>query len=221
MGYFVHDHEYAQGYMRAFKRYFSCNKLEAQVVLAKSVSIMYLPKAMKRLEAIEADPKRFSHDWIRQRGCAYLDKSLYVKHLSNLFEHFGREQVHVVFFEDVKSDPIRVCRMLFSLFDDLDATFVPDVKKRFNPAALPRSKRLALLTSTNLGLPIIRRALRRLLPDHMVDGFRDILQRLNERNFTPLPIRPETRTYLINYFKPFNDKLGELLGKDLSHWNEP
>ena len=62
--------------------------------------------------------------------------------------------------------------------------------------------------------------LRRLLPDRLADGARDAIQRLNEKEFKPPPMRPETRDELLDYFRPGNAQLGELLGRDLSPWNQ-
>ena len=38
-------------------------------------------------------------------------------------------------------------------------------------------------------------------------------------NSTPPLLNPETREQQMAYFKPFNEQLAELLGRDLSAWN--
>jgi len=43
--------------------------------------------------------------------------------------------------------------------------------------------------------------------------------KFNEREFAPPPINPSTKETLIEYFKPYNEQLSELLDRDLSHWN--
>jgi len=50
MMYFAVDDIYAQGYERAFQRYFSHRINHQKVILAKNVGIMYLPKATRRLQ---------------------------------------------------------------------------------------------------------------------------------------------------------------------------
>ena len=45
--------------------------------------------------------------------------------------------------------------------------------------------------------------------------------KLEERNLKPVkypPMAPETRASLADHFRPGNEKLSALLGRDLSHW---
>jgi hypothetical protein len=169
-------------------------------------------------EAIEADPERFGHDRARQHHCAYLYRSLYAQHLANLLHYFSREQIHVFLMEEIRQDAVAVCRRLYGLFEGLDPAFEPHTGQRHNRAARPRSQSLARLTSSRNVLPSLKRVIRRLLPQPFVESVRDALQQMNERQFMPPPMRPETRARLDRYFAPHNAELSELLGRDLSHW---
>ncbi len=259
MMYFVNDAEYELGYPRAYHRYFQCEQKEGVVLLAKSVGILDVPDAMKRLrdhnpdvrlvltfrhpvdraysafwyarrmgwedletfeEAIGADPARFGDDTARRRHCAYRERSLYAKHLSTLWEYFGREQTYTFLLEDIVHDATAVCRTLFRQFESLDPYYVPQARQRRNVAALPVSRHLARLTSSKDTLPAVKRMLRRLFPDWLTDNVRDAFQRLNEREFRPSPMEPETRQRLVEFFRPANAQLAEMLGRDLSHWNQ-
>jgi hypothetical protein len=170
-------------------------------------------------DAINADPDRFANDQIRQRGCAYIDRSRYAKHLKILFQIFKREQVKIILFEDVRSDPINVCKKTFNSVG-LDSSFVPITKQRKNPAALPRYKFIPWLMSSNQILPsLIRQISRQTVPDHFRDMWKMNIENLNKKIFSPPPMSIDTRERLIHYFKPHNVELSELINRDLSFWN--
>lgn len=257
MTYFVRDEQYEQGYRQAWRRYFGCSQAE-QVIVAKSVEVMYISQAMKRLkahnanvqivlslrnpvdraysaywyarrrgweniesfeDAIHSDPARFN-DEITRQSCAYLDRSRYIEHIFTLLEYFKREQLHIFLLEDLKRCPRRVLRTLFSLFENLDADFLPNLEREHNTASLPRSVLFAQFTSSPDTLPYAKRVIRRVLPGKWIYHIKNLLQRVNEYDFTPPPMNPETRVHLIEYFKPYNARLSTFLERDLSHWED-
>jgi len=169
--------------------------------------------------AIKADPSRFGNDLSKQRLCAYLEKSVYVKYLIELFGLFHKEQIHVFLLEDIKQDPIGVCQTLYRLYDEIDSAFTPQTDRRHNVAAQARSEALARLMWSKETFSGFKYMLRRILPGWVVDRIRKALVHINQKDFVPPPMNPETRIELINYFKPFNAQLSELLGRDLSHWD--
>lgn len=170
-------------------------------------------------EAIKPDLSRFGNDTIRKRWCMYIDRSLYVRHLKQLFQVFNPDQVHVFLIEDIKNSPYETCQSLYNLLD-LDLAFVPDTNKRKNVSATPRNKLVLWLLASKHPFPqLMRRSVRQILPDRGGDILRNLILRKNERNFSPQPLDSETRTKLVDYFKPFNDELSELIGRDLSSWS--
>jgi len=167
-------------------------------------------------EALEAGIKRFQDNWLQQRGCMYYERGRYNEYLPLFFQEFGREQVHIFLLEDLKQDTEGVCRHLYQVLG-VDPSFVPDVTRRHNRAATARSQGLARLMASDSR---VRSGLRRLLPRRMRYRIRHVTRRLNERECTPPPMDPDTRMHLVNYFRPFNAQLSELLNRDLSHWDE-
>lgn len=165
-------------------------------------------------EAIAAGPGRFRNDSLRQRSCSYLDRSMYVKHLSVVFEYFDTDQICVLLLEDLKENTHRVCQDLYEWID-VDNTFIPNTDRR-NTAATARSEELARLMSSASG---IKWVFRRLLPDHVVDQMKMFLRRLNEQDFSAPAMPPDTRNRLMEYFAPYNEELEEMLGRNLDHWN--
>lgn len=166
--------------------------------------------------AVFASKDRFGDMWVAATNCAYLDRSLYGKHLQELWHIFSRDQVHVYLFEDMWRHLSGICQSMYQLLG-LDPGFLPDTSQRHNRAARARSEKAARMISSATG---IKRFVRSVLPDRASDKLHHVLRRLNEQSFSPPPLPHETRVKLIEFFKPHNQELSELLGCRLDHWND-
>ncbi len=84
---------------------------------------------------------------------------------------------------------------------------------------MPRSMFLQRIIKGQSGL---KRMYRRLAPLGLQIRANDaIFTKLEERNLKPVrypPMAPETRESLAAHFRPGNERLSALLGRDLSHW---
>lgn len=174
--------------------------------------------------AIEAEDARLSKDgWDKWRNCAYLYNGTYYPWVRELMDRFGDDKVHVFLTNDLRQRPKDVCQEVFSLFD-IDAGFITNVNEHYNQSAIARSELFArlwawLVSSHNP----IKKSIRSLLPVSLLSKTWLIKQgigRLNEKEFTPPPMKNETCHQLIEYFKPYNSQLATLLERDLSIWNE-
>lgn len=166
--------------------------------------------------ALAAGIERFKGNWIQERGCMYLGRGEYVRYLPLLYETFGEEHVHVFLTEDLKDDAENVCHQCFQALG-VDPDFTPDVAQRHNEAATVRYERLARLISVSP----LKRVFSHLIPHALRYRIKNSLRELNRQEATPQPMNPETRLEMIKHFEPFNAKLSELLGRDLSHWDIP
>lgn len=169
--------------------------------------------------ALEAGPERFA-DPTQQLRCAYLDRSLYVKHLKAVLTYFDREQIIPFLSEDLRTDAAGVCRTIYGLFDELDTTFTPQVEQHHNTAARPRSQLFARFVGSSGTLETVKRVMRWMLPASFISHTKTAITQLNEQEFTPPEMRSETRQYLLEYFRPYNRELGELLGRDFDVWSQ-
>lgn len=168
-------------------------------------------------EAIEASPDRYKDKGIFRMGnCSYLDRSLYVKHLEMIFTIFPRSQVHIFLTDDMKQDIDGVCNQIFASLD-LEQNVSLDTKQQHNHASAARSELLARLLGRK---SFLKRTFRKIMSDKPADKIKDFLNRFNEREIEIPTIAPETAMRLTTYFEPYNEKLGKLLGRDLSHWNK-
>ena len=175
-------------------------------------------------EALAAEEARINEDWFKWRQCAYQYNGIYYPHVKNLITQFGTNRVHCILTDDLKEDAEAVCLQLFNHIG-VGTDFKPVIGERHNQAAMPRSERFNYLFTQFLASHNpLRKAIRKLLPDatayklrKTVLDWNDKLQ--NDANSTPPPLNPETQERQMAYFKPFNEQLAELLGRDLSFWN--
>lgn len=159
-------------------------------------------------EALAADPARFDGDENSRRICAYLDRSLYARHLRTVFTHLGRDTVDVVFLEDLTADPRAVAGQVLSPWG-LEPAALPARLPRENPAREARSSSLATLRRGP------GRALRRALPGAARDRLRRAYRNLNELPTDAPGPGPEVQRRLRARLAPANAELAELLGVDL------
>jgi hypothetical protein len=66
----------------------------------------------------------------------------------------------------------------------------------------------------------VHSTLRRVTPPAAREFAWSSIKRLNTRVKPRPPMRPETRQRLLDEFRPEIDRLSEILGRDLSSWNQ-
>lgn len=115
-------------------------------------------------------------------------------------EGFDRNQMLVLLFDDLINDTSGTLR---TVQEFLGVEIVLTDLPRLNTARVSR-------------LP---RRVRSYLFRHWRKRTVQELDRLTQRPFTPPPMDPEVRETLIAYYRPWNNQLSELLGRDLSFWN--
>lgn len=165
-------------------------------------------------EGLAAEAERTRAGTEHARHTAYVARGLYATQVQRLYERLGRERVRIVLFDDLARDPAGVCRTLFD-FIEVDSGFVPQVDRRTNPGGAARSEWLArILSGAGLG-----RTARRMLPQRIAGGLKQRLRSLNEAEFSPPAIDPATRTRLLDTFAASNERLAELITRDLVAWS--
>ena len=147
----------------------------------------------------------------------------YHRHLSRFFSEFARQRVHVVLFDDVQREPASVMRGLFGYLG-VDPSFQPpSLHVRTNELGEPRILWLRDAVGgardflrTAPGVTPVRETLR-------AAGVERLANWVERRNWRPMvqrpPMKEETRAYLRKRYAEGNRALGDLLGRDLSHWD--
>jgi len=172
-------------------------------------------------EALTAEETRLQENWFKWRQCAYRYNSTYYPHVKNLIEQFGASQVHCILTETLNAEARTVCQQLFNHLC-ICTDFTPVIGQRHNQAATPRSERFSFLfTRFMASHNLLRRAIRKFVPDATAYKLRKAVLNWNDKPFTPPPMNAQTREELVDYFKPFNQQLEELLDWELTHWHTP
>jgi hypothetical protein len=176
--------------------------------------------------ALAAEPERRAGRGIqphvrRVEALRYREVYSYTEQLRRYFDAFGREAVHVIIFDDFKADTASAYRATLA-FLGVDTAFRPNLhvvhtNKRARSVALGRF--LQAPPAWYRALKVVGRAA---LPG---DWGRHVRQRmtlavrdLNAIHEPRTPMDPATRRQLQEEMCPEVERLGELLGRDLTHW---
>lgn len=130
----------------------------------------------------------------------------YAGQLQRYFDAFGRERVHVIIYDDFQRDTLASFRQTLRFLEvreDVPVDLTP-----VNEGVHLRSGALYRLSSQ-----LWRSRVGALLGD--------VLHRLNKAPGRPPRLRPELRERLTSQLGPEVERLGQLLGRDLSSWSRP
>lgn len=148
------------------------------------------------------------------RRLFYRESARISPNLERYFRVFGRENVHIVVFDDFRADTTgeyeRTLRFL-----GVD----PDFRPEFHIANLNRQARSKALRMLLRDPPRPVRRLARALPTPARRRLGEGLERYNTRRGRRAPMDAELSERLRAEFAPEVERLGDLLGRDLSHWS--
>jgi len=150
---------------------------------------------------------------------SYVEQGLYATHLSRWLEHFPREQLLIVLFDDVYSDGAAVARRVYE-FLQIDGDHVSAaLHERSNESYVNRSP--VLETAKNSVRGVVRGVGLSSVWDRLGNtGLRGAYRSVNRAasdTVIPPPL-PETRAHLAAVFEDELSRLEVLTGIDLSHW---
>jgi hypothetical protein len=162
--------------------------------------------------ALDAEDERIAQGWgLLWR---YVDTGRYATQLRRFARHFPADRILVLRHEELRSDPLAVCRRVFE-FLDVDATVEVDTSTRFNVSGVPQRRWLHRLSTPP---PAVRRWVNR----HAPSGLRDLLARgqaeVHSRNLERATAPPSALARIRRELGPEVDALEDLLGWDLSSW---
>ncbi len=138
----------------------------------------------------------------------YRQLGRYSEQLQRYLDRFGREQVHVVVFDDFVADPAASYDEVLA-FLGLDMSFEPDFKV-VNAGAARRSQRLQRLLLS----PTVIRTARTVIPKRARPAMGRTWDRLNSRPAPRPPLDPEVAAALRADLQPDIQRLSEMLGRD-------
>lgn len=151
-------------------------------------------KAIEAEFACGLSDERPFHDLVR--------RGHYAEQLQRFFDNgFHRDQMLVLLFDDVLDDTTGALRTVQEFLG------VEVVLTHFPRANTARVSRLP-------------RRVRSYLFRHWRKRTARAISLVTQSPFTPPPMDAEVRASLVAHFRPWNDRLSELLGRNLSSWNQ-
>jgi hypothetical protein len=146
----------------------------------------------------------------------YRDVATFSEQVQRYFDIFGKERVLVILHDDLHRDPASVYRTALE-FLEVDPGFTPDFRI-VNPRKTVRSASFHQLMIEPPHL--FRRIVRALVPDTPRYKIIKLVSRLNRKTKTAKRMDPDLRRALVLEFSGEVERLGRLIGRDLSDWRE-
>jgi hypothetical protein len=146
------------------------------------------------------------------RAGHYIHSGLYATQLRPYFDLFPADQIQVHLFEDLKADPIGVCRAIFTHIG-VDPGYTVTPEEAINASGVPRNAAVAAVLKARSRLrPYVSRA--------MLEKVRPLWDRALASQLDRPTLTAEDRRLLAEQFQDEIPELGRLLDRDLSHWLE-
>jgi hypothetical protein len=218
-------------YSRSAAHEMKALSLDAQIIvmLRNPIDVMYAQHSQLIFnceediadfaKALDAEPQRRRGERLppgplRVENLYYRESVRFADQLERYFEVFGRDRVLVILYDDFKADTPAAYRRVLE-FLEVDPAFRPafpvvNANKRVRFAALQR------LVYQPPG-PLLR-LVPRLRSFRLIHRARDAVLALNSASQTRGRMDPGLRAILEADFAPEVERLGSLIGRDLSHW---
>ena len=211
----------------------------AQVIMILRNPLEMLPSLhteylYHRIEVIESFEEALAAEAARRRGeriprrsmfpdaLRYRDMADYAEQLRRYLSAFGAEQVHVILYDDLVTQAGETFRHTLE-FLGVDPTFVPSFDV-INASKRWRSKRLGWMLSNAYDASSIAWRVCSRVPWLRATwryGAHTVVPAVAELNTVTVPrppLHPRLEARLAIELAPGIDKLGQLIGRDLSHW---
>ena len=162
--------------------------------------------------ALDAEPQRIAEHYAYLYR--YTDMGFYSQQLDRYEKTFSENQLCVLLYDDLRSDPEGTCRQIFS-FLGVDEDFVPDMSGEYNRSGVPKNRFMHRLL--NPSAPMKRRLWNvtpRLARERLLDAQTKIVNRNLQRQTMP----EHERDRLRGVFREEVGRLEARLDRDLSHW---
>lgn len=170
--------------------------------------------------ALERESERRKDHYTPDAGFSYVAHGHYADHLEAFLEVFDRQNIKTILTEDLSGRGRETIADVFEwLGVDPDLVRV-DVEKRRNVAAMPRHMWLhRMIKSPDSRL---KRFYYAVVPSAVRFRIRyGPVAWITRKNLAPFEypaLRPETRQRLVEHFTAYNQRLAQLIDRDLSHW---
>lgn len=138
-----------------------------------------------------------------------LESGLYFQHLKRWLNHFPREQIKILLYDDVRERPVWVVEEVCA---HIRVPFHFTESRREREQAHEHAAHAQRLQKL---LAPIRQAVRPLHGNRLFEAARS---KLNRSTGHCPSLHPALRTHLEDFYAPEVERLGKLIRRDLSHW---
>ena len=166
-------------------------------------------KMLYRRGTVTGPPEAYLHSGAT-RHHRFLRDGLYAEHLSRWLEHFDREQIRVLLFEDVKSQPAQV---VGTVCEHIGAPY--HFSEEVGTAPRNDSSAQFLPLPVRTALAPLKEAARPLRGKPVFEGVR----RMFAREIQYPPLSDATRRQMADYYAADIVRLEAMIDRDLSHWH--
>lgn len=143
----------------------------------------------------------------------YRDAATYSDKVQHYFDVFGRENVMVILYDDFRADNVAVYNEVLGFLGIDD--FEPDIRAvNVNRKIANQSLNVTMKKPPSL----VRRVARTVLPQSGRRAIGEFLRGVNVQSGKRDKLDPAVRQHYLNEFHDEIDRLGAVLGRDLSFW---
>jgi hypothetical protein len=144
----------------------------------------------------------------------YRDRVKFVEQVQRYLDTFGRENVHIIIFDDFINDTASVYRDTLRFLD-----VNPDFQPEFQKLNIDRHVRSEGIHSFLKRPPkAVRSFVKTVTPFRLRQRVVNVLLSLNTKHEPRPPLPQKLRSQLQAEFLPEVEQLSKLLGRDLTHW---
>lgn len=170
-------------------------------------------------DAIAEEESRLKKDQLSKMRYSYVNRGLYYRQVERFLKIINDSQMLFLLTDDLHSDPVGSYHKILN-FLEISTDIIPkNIHERFHGATQPRST--LLLNRIQQNEPTIEKnILRLIIPwQGLRQKLRQKLLALNQTSSQTINLNDQTRKKLSKVFREENNRLAELLDRDLSFWD--
>lgn len=145
-------------------------------------------------------------------------KGKYFQAVKYYFEQFGREQVSIFLYDDLRKDAKKFIQNIYKTIG-VDPDFEPDTSRKSQVAQVPKNQAVNnLLVRKNPIRSLSASLLKPLLSEKKRQEIRSLLIGMNSKSKEEIDSFDEEKQLLLNLYRDDILKLQDLIDRDLSSW---
>ena len=205
-----------------------CPKAKILIMLRNPIEVLYsayyqaLYDGTEIIEdfeiAIKVDQK-YRQNLAKKKDRYFVDCNYYEElvkfseQIQRYFDVFGKENVHIIIFDDFKKDIHNIYRQTLT-FLEVNPNFYPEFQV-INPS---KQVKIKWIRDFFINHPYLKDFFKPLIPKRFRTKLKKGITKLNTKTISRPPMPHSVKKFLQKKLKPEIDKLSNLLNRDLSSW---